>query len=112
MAALRHVDLPGYSALILRRTYPQLSQNGSIMHRARHWLANSDATWNGSEHRFTFPSGASITFGHCETEHDVHIYDSAEYQFIAFDELTSFTESQYTYLFSACAASAVSGARP
>jgi hypothetical protein len=27
-------------------------------------------------------------------------YDSSEFQFIGFDELTSFSEGQYTYLFS------------
>jgi hypothetical protein len=28
MAALRHVDQPGYAALLLRRSFPQLSQPG------------------------------------------------------------------------------------
>ena len=100
MAALQHVHVPGYSSLILRRTIPQLNQAGSIMNRAHQWLANSDVQWNRNDKRFTFPSGATLTFGYCESEQDVYQYDSAEFQFIAFDELTSFTENQYTYLFS------------
>src|SRR5580658_1716641 len=86
MAALQYVDVPGYSALILRRTFPQLNQKGSIMDRARQWLSNTEANWSSVDRRFTFPSGASISFGHCETDPDVYAYDSSEYQLIAFDE--------------------------
>src|SRR5262245_29521245 len=43
MAALQHIDVPGYSALILRRTYADLSKPGGLMARAREWLADSRA---------------------------------------------------------------------
>ena len=39
-------------------------------------------------------------FGNLDSEDDVYQYDSSEFQFIGFDELTSFSERQYTYLFS------------
>jgi hypothetical protein len=100
MAALQLVEYPGYHALVLRRTFRQLNQTGSIMNRARQWLAGSDATWSSADKRFTFPSHASITFGNLDSEDDVYQYDSSEFQFIGFDELTSFSEGQYTYLFS------------
>jgi predicted phage terminase large subunit-like protein len=100
MAALQLVEYPGYHALLLRRTFPQLNQSNSIMNRARQWLAGSDAKWSNADKRFTFPSGATITFGNLDSEDDVYQYDSSEFQFIGFDELTSFSERQYTYLFS------------
>ncbi len=100
MGPLQHVDQPRYSALLLRRTFRQLNQSNSIMNRARQWLAGSDAVWNNADKRFTFPSGASITFGYLDSEDDVFQYDSSEFQYIGFDELTSFSERQYTYLFS------------
>src|SRR5262249_8586418 len=50
--------------------------------------------------RFTFPSGATISFGYLDSEDDAYQYDSSEFQYIGFDELTSFTELQYIYLFS------------
>jgi predicted phage terminase large subunit-like protein len=50
--------------------------------------------------RFTFPSGATITFGNLDSDDDVYQYDSSEFQYVAFDEATSFNERQYTYLFS------------
>ena len=63
------------------------------MNRARQWLANSDAVWKEADKRFTFPSGATITFGYLDSEDDVYQYDSSEFQYIGFDELTSFTEA-------------------
>jgi predicted phage terminase large subunit-like protein len=100
MAALQLVAYPGYNGLLLRRTYRQLNQSNSIMNRAQQWLANTDALWKDIDKRFTFPSGATITFGNLDSEDDVYQYDSSEYQYIGFDELTSFSERQYTYLFS------------
>jgi predicted phage terminase large subunit-like protein len=100
MGALQLVDSPHYSALLLRRTFRQLNQSNSIMNRGRQWLANTDAVWKDADKRFTFPSGATITFGNLDSEDDVYQYDSSEFQYIGFDELTSFSERQYTYLFS------------
>jgi predicted phage terminase large subunit-like protein len=100
MAALQLVGHPHYHALLLRRTFRQLNQSNSIMNRARQWLANTDAVWKEADKRFTFPSGATISFGYLDSEDDVYQYDSSEFQYIGFDELTSFTERQYTYLFS------------
>src|SRR4029077_3634506 len=49
---------------------------------------------------WTFPSGATLAFGYLENENDKYQYQGAEYQFVGFDELSQFTESQYLYLFS------------
>ena len=100
MGAVQLVEHPNYHALLLRRTFRQLNQSNSIMNRARQWLANSDAVWKEADKRFTFPSGATLSFGYLDSEDDVYQYDSSEFQYIGFDELTSFTERQYTYLFS------------
>src|SRR5258708_32691334 len=100
MGALQYVEQPLYRALLLRRTFRQLNQAESIMFRARQQLANTDAVWNTTDKRFTFPSGATITFGNLDSDDDVYQYDSSEFQYIGFDEATSFNERQYTYLFS------------
>lgn len=99
MAALKYVHVPGYSALILRRTYKDLNLSGAIMDRAHDWLKNTDAKWNAQDHRYRFPSGASLTFGHLHHETDKTNYKSAEFQFIGFDEVTEFPELWYTFLF-------------
>lgn len=99
MDALRYADVPGYSALILRKTFADLALPGAIMDRAKGWLAETDARWNESASRFRFPSGASLQFGYLQTQNDKYRYASAEFQFVAFDELTQFTEDDYRFLF-------------
>lgn len=88
MAALQHVHIPGYAALILRKNYKLLSKAGSIMDRAVLWLRNTDARWNKTDKRFTFPSGAVIDFGYIERPIDWMNYQGTEYQTILWDELT------------------------
>lgn len=100
MAALEHVHVPGYSALLLRRTYADLSLPGAIMDRAKEWLAPTDAKWNDRDKRWTFPSGATLSFGYLDNDRDRFRYASAEFQFIGFDELTQFPEAWYRFLFS------------
>lgn len=100
MAALQYVDVPGYSALLLRRTWPDLVRPNAIMDRARQWLENTDATSHDGGREWRFPSGARITFGYAQYEKDKYKYQSAEYQFVGFDELTQFQQAIYEYLFS------------
>ena len=104
MAALQYIQEPNYSALILRRTYQDLSQPNAIMDRAKKWLdpftKNGIVNWNNSTKTFTFPSGATLSFGYLSHDNDLDQYQGSELQFVGFDELTQFTEKQYTYLHS------------
>lgn len=100
MAALQYVHVPGYTALILRRTFADLNLPDAIMARAKDWLAGTDAVWNEQRKQFVFPSGAVLQFGYIDTEKDRYRYQGGAYQFIAFDELTQFPEAWYRYLFS------------
>jgi predicted phage terminase large subunit-like protein len=103
MAALQYADVPGYSALILRRTFSQLSKADGLLHRAQEWLAGKAQgveTVGGTPTRWVFPSGARLEFGHCQYDKDRFDYQSAAYQYIGFDELTQFTERIYLYLLS------------
>jgi len=77
-----------------------LALPGALLERSMDWLGGTDAKWNGQDHRWTFPSGASLSFGYLEHENDRYRYQSAEFQFVGFDELTQFAESSYRYLFS------------
>lgn len=100
MAALEHVDVAGYAAIIFRKTFTDLSLPGAIMARAHEWLANTDAHWTGDTKQWQFPSGASLQFAYLKDPGDELRYQSAEFQFVGFDELTQFDEEPYTYLFS------------
>lgn len=100
MAALQYVDAPGYSAIIFRRTLRDLNLPGALIPRSKEWLAGRGAAWSEQKKLWTFPSGATIQFAYLEHDADVFSYQSAEFQFIGFDELTQFSEHQYRYLFS------------
>lgn len=100
MAALQYVDVPGYAALILRRTFAALSKPEALIPRAHDWLQGTDARWNERDKQWTFPSGATLSFGYLENENDKYQYQGAAFQFVGFDELTQFSKSQYSYLFS------------
>lgn len=100
MAGLQHVDQPDYAGLILRRTYADLALPGAIMERSQDWLRGTAAKWNDTEKTWTFPSGATLTFGYLQHAGDKYRYQGSEFQFIGFDELTQFPEEDYRYLFS------------
>lgn len=100
MGALQYVHIPGYSALLLRRTFAQLNKPGALLDRMHAWLGNTDAHWNGEKHHWRFPSGAVIEVGHMQHENDKYNYQGPEYQYVGFDELTQFSRTQYNYLHS------------
>ena len=100
MAALQYADVPGYSALLLRKTFAQLVKGSALIPLSQEWLTQSDASFNGETKAWTFPSGARLEFGYLASDSDRFNYASAEYQFIGFDEVTDFTEASYRFLFS------------
>lgn len=97
--ALRQVHIPHYRGLILRKTYPQLSE---MIDRSREIYkpAFPKASYNEQKHCWTFPSGAKIYFGAMQHTKDRTNYQGKRYDFIDFDELTHFTWDEYSYLFS------------
>ena len=97
--ALRQVHIPHYRGLILRKTYPQLSE---MVDRSMEIYLPSfpDAKYNDQKHSWTFPSGAKIYFGAMQHTKDRTNYQGKRYDFIDFDELTHFTWDEYSYLFS------------
>jgi predicted phage terminase large subunit-like protein len=100
-AASQYLDVPGYSALILRQTYKDLALPGALMDVSHQWWRNSGAKWKAKDYTWEFPTGSTLTFGYLESELDKYQYQGSELQFIGFDELTQFeTESRYLYLFS------------
>lgn len=87
---------PDFKGLFLRRTFPELKNE--VIPRSKKIFRAVGGTYNQNDKIWTFPSGALLFFGHCENEDDVHNYDSMQPNYVAFDELTSFTEWQYIYI--------------
>ena len=97
--ALRQVNIGHYRGLILRKTYPQLSE---LIDRSAEIYkpAFPEAKYNEQKHCWTFPSGAKIYFGAMQHTKDRTNYQGKRYDYIDFDELTHFTWDEYSYLFS------------
>lgn len=97
--ALRQVENPNYRAIIFRKTYPQCRE--LIIKSIRMYKsAFPKAVYNGSEHYWQFPSGAKIYFGSMPNATSYLNYQGLSYAYIAFDELTHFTQEEYEYLIS------------
>jgi hypothetical protein len=100
MGAAQGINIKTYSAILFRRTYADLKLSGALMDRARSWWSATPARWNDNEKTFTFPSGSRIGFGYLDSEKDLQRYQSADFQYIGFDEQSQFTGAQVTYMFS------------
>lgn len=105
LAAMQYVDIPGYSAILFRKSFPDLNQAGALMARCKEWLTPTNARWSARDMSWYFPTGkgrqpARMAFGHIGTEGDKYKYLGAEYQFIGFDELVQHPFESYSYLFS------------
>ena len=95
--AARQVEIPYYKGLILRKTYPQLTE---LIEKSLRYYPGAfpRARYNEQKHCWTFPSGARIVFGSLQHEKDRFNYQGKAFDFIAFDELTHFTFDEYIYL--------------
>ena len=97
--ALRQVDIPHYRGLIVRKTFPQLSE---LIDKTMQYYKPvfPKAKYNASSHVWTFPSGAKIYFGSMFRTQDKYNYQGKAFDFIGVDELTHFTWEEYSYLMS------------
>lgn len=107
MCALQYVDVPGYSAILFRKSYADLTKPGALMDRAKEWLLpHKEVRWDDKDKKFTFYKEgtkipiSTVQFGYLENSNDKYNYQGGEYQFIGFDELTHIAKSNYVYMFS------------
>lgn len=88
-------DFPLVGA-IFRRSFPEL--DATIIRNMLEVLPKWFYRYNQSQHVMTLKNGSIIEFCYAETDSDVIRYQSREWDWLGIDELTHFTEYQYTYL--------------
>lgn len=98
--ATRDIADPRYTAILFRRTFPELEKSLIARSRVAYKRIDPTAEYNEQKKAWRFSSGATIYFGHLEHDESVEAHQSAEFQYIGFDELTHFTEKQYRYMLS------------
>jgi len=95
---LRYVDNPKFSAVLLRRSNPELRD---LIRESKmlYTKAFSKAKWTERDSTWVFPSGAQIWFSFLERDDDVMRYQGQAYSWIGFDELTQWpTPYPYEYM--------------
>lgn len=89
---------PRFKGILFRRTFPELEKSLILRSESDGYYKGTGAEYNRQLRRWKWPSGAILDFGYAEYENDVRRYDTTEYNYIGWDELTSFTEFQYMYI--------------
>lgn len=93
MRALAH---PGFTYLILRRTYPELMKS-HLIHISTE-MKKLGGYYHHTDKVAHYPNGSRGYFSHCATEEDVLNLLSSEFALMVFDELSTFEWEMFTKL--------------
>jgi hypothetical protein len=86
--------IPNFSALILRRNFPELELN--FMRFAPTEAPRLGASWSEAKKLITFyETGATVKFGHCWKPKDYAGYIGGDVDLIMFGQLEQFTQKQF-----------------
>lgn len=98
--ALWNHDIKGCRCCIFRKNATQIRNPGGLWHASQELYLDYDG--HPREHllEWVFPSGCTVKFAHLDNEKDKYSYQGAEITMMGFDELTHFSRSQFTYMFS------------
>lgn len=96
----------GFNGIIFRRDSVHIKSTGGLWDKARELFRQMPtgfrpASYGGNTHfRFKFPGGFDLQLAHLHDPDTVYNYMGTEIAYIAFDELTHFTEEQFFYMLS------------
>lgn len=98
--AARYAHVPGYSAIVFRRTFPMLEGGGSILDEMQGYYPDLGGVFNRNRFRWDFPSGAKVELRHLQHEKDAQAHKSKAYDSIHFDEASEFEGNQFFFMLS------------
>lgn len=97
---LYHVHDPNFGAVIFRRSYPQIMNEGGLWDESLKIYPLLGAIPRLSDVSWHFQTGAKVSFRHLQYDMDVLNWQGAQIPLIEFDELTHFSEYQFWYMMS------------
>lgn len=103
LEGLRHKDIAGFSGVVFRKNYTQITASGGLWDAANKiygQVQGAKPKKTPKLHWFFSPSGARIHFAHLERDEDLQGWQGSEICYIAFDELTHFSRHQFLYMLS------------
>jgi hypothetical protein len=87
----------GFKGIILRKKFPDLERE--IIRLSKEYYPKTGAKYNEQKHSWEWPEFNSyLDFGHVQHDSNITMYDSAQYNYCAFDELTHFSSYPYHYM--------------
>lgn len=99
LESLRHISVPGFGAVIFRRTNEDIRNEGALWDTSREIYSGLGKPREANLD-WTFPSGASISFKGLQYMNDVYNFQGSQICLMGFDELTHFLEKQFWYMVS------------
>lgn len=103
MEGLRHKNVVGFSGVIFRKNYTQITASGGLWDAAQKiygLVQGANAKKTPKLHWYFTPSNARINFAHLERDEDLMSWQGTEICYLAFDELTHFSRHQFLYMLS------------
>lgn len=97
---LRHVENEKFGAVIFRRTISEIIKEGAMWDEAGSIYPLWNAKPNQADHFYRFPSSAKISFAHLQYETNLKDWRGAQIPLIEFDQLETFSQTQFFYMFS------------
>jgi len=100
LESTRYVSDPYYTGIIFRRKSTEITTPGGLWDTSQgvYRAANIRAEMTRHDLTAKFPSGGKIKFSHLEHEHTKLDHQGGQYCFIGFDEVTTFTRSQFFFI--------------
>lgn len=98
MESIRHIDVPGFTCVIFRRTMADVKKPGSLWDESFNIYPYLGGRPNISDKYWKFPSGVKIQFSGLELEADKFDWQGASLCLEIFEEVTHFSETQFWYM--------------
>lgn len=100
LEALRHTGNANFGAVIFRRTFPQIRNEGALWDESNKIFQGTGAIARESMLDWRWPGGASIRFAHMEHDKTRFDWQGSQIPLIGWDELTHFSRKQFFYMLS------------
>lgn len=99
---LRHINVPGFNAIIFRKHYNQITAPGGLWETSvRMYSGIRGATSRAvPKMHWEFSRRSKLTFDHIARDGDVLAWQGSQICMIGFDELCHFSEYQFFYMLS------------
>lgn len=100
MEPLRYIGVSDYYCLIFRRHQTEITLPGGLADESKKLYPLLGGEYYSATKTWVFPSGAKVVFRGLELMDDMYQFKGVQVNEVLWDELTTFHEEQFWYLFS------------